>query len=322
MPFTGWKKLPCVEPNGTLMKATLLYIVPLLFFGSGASAQGYIPMLVGQASWQDENATAYLGPNISLYECMRYHLDGDSLVDGVTYRVLRLTGIQTSTNHVYSNMSSQTVWDGEFWALLREDTTERRVYIRPSGWPSDILLYDFSVGVGPYPSTYRYRQWSNMQVTSVDTMWLADGPHRRIDLLFGESIIEGVGAMSGFLETGLGNENHWLGHMVCHVVDGSEIHVVESTPSCPCGFNVGTASSSVPSPLRIGPSPTEGPCRLRGAWPNAPFLVYTNDGRVVLSGTCTGDGGALIDLSDLPGGTYIVEVIMPDAPHHVKIIRQ
>lgn len=92
--------------------------------------------------------------------------------------------------------------------------------------------------------------------------------------------------------------------------------------NCPCGIEfVGIRPMSVlPSP-RVGPSPTDGYCWLRNAPPGAPYRLSHTDGRVLVSGSCSGDGTALIDLGDRPPGTYILEV-MGDARRALRIVRQ
>lgn len=295
-------------------------LAALMVLGHGVLAQSYVPLLKATATWQDENACASPGPNTSDYECVRYYLDGDSTLSDTLYQVLRRTGRTSHFNGIFPNMSYVNWFSGEFVALLREDTLARRVYIRPPGWPVSWLLYDFSVGVGPYPSTYRYYQWPDLQVTSVDTVWLNDGPHRRINFDAFESVIEGVGGISGFLESGVSGEIHWLGRLVCHVPEDSANYIVTSF-DCACYSNVGVHDQPV-TRLRIRPSPTVDLCYLEGAKPEALYFVRSLDGRLMKAGSCSNNGSATINLSHLPGGMYLIEVRDGNLDQRVKILKQ
>lgn len=296
-----------------------IVLASFLLVCAGLAGQSYIPLLDTSATWQDENATGSPGPNTGNFECLRYYLDGDSLVNDTTYQILRQTGRRSEYNNITG--VTHTVWyDGDFTGLLREDTSSRRVYIRPPGWAMDWLLYDFSAEVGPYPSNYRFYQTPNLVVTSVDTVWLTDGPHRRIN--FGEylGIIEGVGSTDGFMESGVMGEIHYLGQQVCHTVDGSANYIVNSF-DCACGSNV-SIPGHVPISIHVSPSPTTGICRLDGAPPNAPFVIHSMDGRVVLSGRCTSNGSAAIDISGLPAAIYLLNVIEATGSLRGKIVKE
>jgi hypothetical protein len=300
------------------MRPTALVWLTLL--SAGLAAQTYRPLLTYTATWQDENATASPGPNSSDYECRRYFLGGDTVIDETGYKVLLQTGRRSHWNNVFPSMNYTNDFDGSLVAFLREDTVQRLVHIRYPGWQSDFLLYDFSVNVGPYPYTDRYSDWSNIQVTEIDTVWLADGPHRRLHLGGIDAIVEGIGGMKGFMHSWIGGEYHWLRQLVCQTIDNSETYAVASG-LCACGSNVGTVDL-VSSPLLLSPVPTSDRCLLRGAKPNAPFRLYSPYGRVVYTGNCRADGSAILDLVDLPTGMYVVVVTGPLGPQSITVMKE
>ena len=284
-----------------------MVLIGVVCFCTSLCAQSYIPLLDTTASWQDENGWASPGPNTSSHHCIRYFLSGDSVVGGMCYFILRRTGSSRYDNNVFPGQSYTDWYSGEYVALLREDTSSRKVWIRPAGWSSELLFYDFSVGVGAYPNTYRYQsQWPNdLEVTSVDTIWLTDGPHRRWVFWDTEEVIEGVGGTSSFMYVG-GGEMHYPARLVCHALESTPNYSVASL-NCPCGSSVSVAER-IQSSLRIGPTLTSDECHLAGAPANARYRLLSLDGRMVTSGVCSGNGSTTVNLTNLPASVYLLEV--------------
>lgn len=298
----------------------LLLLISSTGFGAVLCAQTYIPMLDSTAAWQDENAYSSPGPNTSGDECLRYTIQGDSMVDGLTYKVLVRTGHISHTDHVFPNESWTQWFSGNYVGLLREDTAARRVFIRPAGWTYDWLLYDFSVGVGPYPFTYRYYGVEGLEVVDVDTIMLIDGPHRRFNFSNSGSMIEGVGDVAGFLPSWGSGEVHWMGTLVCQTRNDSTIYSGFNV-SCPCSPTVGL-SPTRSSTFRVGPSPTNDICYIAGAPASASYRLLTMDGRAVGSGFCQSDGSTVLDLSGFPAAVYLIEFMKDDQRLFAKIIKQ
>jgi hypothetical protein len=271
------------------------------------------------ATWQDQYGSYDLGPDVSEAECYSYYLDGDTMLNGLSYSTLRKNGMHF---HAQSEppFNSNTNWySATLVGFLREDTTLRKVYIFDPAWSGtqEFLFYDLSVGIGPYPPTYRYG--TDLEVVGVDSMVLNDGPHRRTTLNNGDQIVEGVGSLSGFMPSETSNQ-HWLAQLVCHTQGGTPDFEVDSY-DCPCGSITGIDVRSPPN-LLIGPSPTTGECRLAGAPTNAPFRVYSMDGRIVRSGTCSRAGPTVIDLTGLSAAIYVVEVLDATRAFQVKVIKE
>ena len=297
-----------------------LAVMLFLPLGFSLMGQSYLPLLDDLGAWQDENATASPGPNTASFECLRYYLDGDSVVDNVTYQILRQTGRRRYSDLIDSSHDHTYWYDGHFAALLREDTSNRRVYIRPPDWWMDLLFYDFSAGVGPYPSTYRFYQSPGREVVSVDTIWLTDGPHRRINFDEYRWIAEGIGSSEGLMESGIMGEIPYMGRQVCHTLNGIPNYIVSSL-DCACGSNVSVPSHAIRD-LHVSPSPSSNTSQLNGAVPHAPFRIRALDGRIVHAGVCSENGTATLDMSSLPAAIYLVEVIDTVGTRMVKIVKE
>jgi hypothetical protein len=289
--------LSIVRATNAIMKYA--FVFPLLALGCDLVAQPYIPLLDTTATWLDHNEGGDPGPNTSFSECYLYDIATDTTLNDTAYRILRVTGRRSSSQSVPPFNSSQVWYSHTPLAFLREDTASRKVYIREFGLPYDLLLYDFSVGLGPYPETYLYGQgWT---VTAVDTVNLVDGPHRRISLGSSwEQIIEGIGRTRGFMP--LQVDFFWLPWLVCHSNVMSE-NVFVTIGGCECGSNVGIAEDA-PIQFRVSPSPTADLCHVQGAPANANLFLRNTTGGLLRTMRCNADGMATLDLSALPAGCY------------------
>jgi hypothetical protein len=286
-------------------------IFVLAFISLKDSAQAYRPLLSSNATWQDEHGWANPGPSTSSSECLRYYLDGDSMVDGSSYQILRRSSIFAS------------VFDGSYVGLLREDTAQRSVYIYRSHLIGDELLYMFPRQLGPYPSTYRYGplpEWDTLEVVNIDTVWLSDEPHIRSTLSNGDTLIEGIGSVFAFMPSTQWGEIHWWARLICYSLNGT---VVFSAPHFFCGCELPVGVNPVAEhPIRIHPSPTDGLCYLTGAPANTRFVVRSLDGRTVLIGASSINGTSEINMSNLPASLYFIEILNKRNPEILKIIKQ
>jgi hypothetical protein len=214
-----------------------------------------------------------------------------------------------------------TLFNGSYVALLREDSVQRTVHIYRSPATGDELLYAFPLELGPYPATYRYPDWlGDIEVVAIDTVLLADGPHRRLTLNTEDIIIEGVGSVYSFMPSTQSGEIHWLARLVCHTVDGMVVFSGYYV-NCECEFTVGVKPAS-PTQLSIHPSPTTELCHLTGAPANTGFVIRSTDGRTAHAGVSSFDGTALIDMSHLPKALYFLEILDKRMPAVVKIVKQ
>ena len=287
----------------------------------GLTAQSYIPLLRPSAAWEDQYGCYVEGIDIAVSECSRYTIAGDSVRNDTTYAILRRTGRIMNIYLVYPEWNDTNWYSNQFVGLLREDTIERQVYIRKPGWSVDRLLYDFSAGVGFYPPTYLFDDAEDLEVTSVDTLWLTDGPHRRMNFFFAMyAIIEGIGCNWGFMKRSILGDVCYPGQLNIHAV-GDSVNYSASGYHCQYWSPVGVPTTSA-TRLRLGPSPTTDLCYLFEAPPNALFVIRSMDGRDVRYGTCSTNGTTTIDLSDLPTAIYLLEVFDTNGSLKARIVKE
>ncbi|MCT4580466.1 MAG: T9SS type A sorting domain-containing protein [Flavobacteriales bacterium] len=111
-------------------KVLLVGMLSVLWIG--VRAQGYTPLLDNYNEWR--LTSCYFG-------CVddKYYTDGDTIVDGNSYKIL-------DGYHYISRTF-----------LLREDIHERKVYLKLANYnsrPDEFLLYDFSLSVGDSMNVY------------------------------------------------------------------------------------------------------------------------------------------------------------------------
>ncbi|MBZ0328294.1 MAG: T9SS type A sorting domain-containing protein [Altibacter sp.] len=195
----------------------LLVLLLLLAFSNHSYSQDYTPLLDYYNEWNLRFCFA------SICDTDLYYTNGDTLVDGMNYKVL----------------------DGYHYIsrgfLLRENIPERKVYLKvilPSGI-SDYLLYDFSLPVGdsidmknpitPFPEDAGY-----FTVDSIIPRPLVDGNHYR-HFYFSPSAsntvstnnaiwIEGVGSMSIITAPSGDPDINGVGRVACMFKNGESFY--------------------------------------------------------------------------------------------------
>jgi len=279
-----------------------------LLLSEGILAQDYKALLGSMARWKD-NYMSLSGGDYAHFECYQYELGDDSVWNNNNYRVLTMFGI-------YS-LNGADNWNTETF-LIREDTNSQQVFVVTQPWSQERLLYDFSVGVGPYPQTFRHPDGGN--VIAVDSIDLIDGTHRRFTLSNGEKIIEGIGCGCGFMPKSSTAYEYYYG-LVCHSIDGVQDFYPGVSPDCPCDSFDGVEQQQS-SKLVFSPSPTDGYSRLDGASAYSRFVIGSMDGRIVVSGLCSSSGSATIDLSNLPSAMYVIEVQGASGTSRIRVIKE
>lgn len=190
------------------MNRILLFPGLFLSLISIAVSQPYEPMVVEGAHWRyAEIDHTDVAPYAEIYE---YYIRGDTLVNNTTYKKLywRLLGPTIfSFDPPYQPIASQP-----FPLVgLREDTTSQQVFAfyfntgsflsspcADSSDSSEVILFDFSYGIGDTVSLCRY-QFSPSDTVAIDTVvriidtTFFGYSRRSIETSLGVWFIQGVG---------------------------------------------------------------------------------------------------------------------------------
>jgi hypothetical protein len=162
-------------------------------------SQNYYPLPFDSGVWQEEYV--HTSPNVWLSRLDLFYFNGDTIIDGVTYKKMINEG---SSNGFYKG----------YYGAMRQDTFEQKVYFIDRDSLTEAVLYEFDLSVGDtlkFLNKYDIDNPLTDSVVLVDSIGLItiDNTERRqffyhVDLIGFEfpesgSIIEGVGNTHGFV---------------------------------------------------------------------------------------------------------------------------
>lgn len=225
-----------------------------------AGAQ-YRPLPTANAHWIEQHAWLNCcGTGSNYVTCTRrIHFGTDTVMNGHTYQELRTEGI-CQVQYISDPWPPYDYTEtDERLAFIRQDTAARRVFAWDPWSAADTLVYDFNLGVGPYPATY-INQYPDLAVTAVDSVQLADGWHRRWKLnVTGFSddtaaVIEGIGSTYGVFGP-MWPPFEWTDDLKCFSNDSMVIYTwPNGDPGEDCSFAM-EARPPVPMSPTLGASP-------------------------------------------------------------------
>jgi hypothetical protein len=151
------------------MKKALIYL--FLSVSLNLHSQTYMPLLDTTTIWTVEYNDYVSLPPESWQ--VQYNFEKDTLIDLINYKY-------------FGNN-----------AILREDTINRKVYLRENSLNHECLLYDFNAKKGDTIEVCNFQ----ILIDSVSTVKICNGHERKIFYYQGKYYIEGIGSNLGFLET-------------------------------------------------------------------------------------------------------------------------
>lgn len=201
-----------------------------LLYGSIAVSQTYQPMPFNNPHWVDYYQ--YQNNRTSVNECRRVRVEsiGDSTINTLLYKVLkRTTENKTGQFGFQCTMTTGLTTDT---LLLRNDSLNKKVFIRPYYLNRDTILYDFNLSVGDtLKESFNYNKagGSVVIVTSTDSIQAFNTSkyHRLLTLQNQQTsrsfvLIEGIGSNEGFLNN-LNLTNFDAADLECHKVNGQMV---------------------------------------------------------------------------------------------------
>jgi hypothetical protein len=144
---------------------------------------------------------------------------GDTTIDNLNYHKLYEGGTSFGPGGPYYSAP-------EFAAIyVRDDTANKKVFIRFAGLSLEILLYDFGLNVGDtLPDAYTSAKVAGVFITAIDSILLEDNTYRRrlklnsvgyVSVIDSLSLIEGIGYTGGLLRPILPDHFEGGSHLAC-----------------------------------------------------------------------------------------------------------
>jgi hypothetical protein len=247
------------------MKKILLFFI-LFFSFQVAFSQSYVPFPTQVGSqWREYYEWNYGATNQSLCEKKIYTIVGDTILDSMNYQVVQEKLNRSSST--FQNCSVLTPISANDSIYLRNDTANKKVWIRFDGNNPDTLLYDFDLKVGDTMySLARYRNSSSsfdVVLDSIDTVTYGGIQRRRFNFKspwypWGsiKHVIEGIGGTHSFLNPFFEGYGWGYSDLVCFSTPSQKIYP-DSLTSCRIITSLSNENLKVKQVV-IFPNPTQG----------------------------------------------------------------
>ncbi|MFN0032675.1 MAG: T9SS type A sorting domain-containing protein [Flavobacteriales bacterium] len=264
-----------------------IFIVLFMFIITADAASQYDPIISESKTWK---CVSYgWGTNH-----FQYYLDGDSVIDAVTYKKLWQQG---------------EVGDAYMIGLLREDVAEQKVFIRSGN--TDALLYDFMLEEGDEASVYGLGSMHDVVVNSVTTELVGGSYRKKINFedAWGPAYwVEGVGSVYGIPDAALGMVTDYDPMVTCYY-EGNDLTWVNTEVENETCSETLFIETSLKAHCNLFPNPAHETINVvcvEGALQATQLNVLDMTGRVVMQQMLNADGA---DISVLPAGIYCLQLV-------------
>lgn len=279
----------------------LIIVIASILCTFSASAQSYIPMLGETNIWN--GVSCFFGCTVE-----PYYTTTDTIVDGNSYKIL------DGFHYIERNF------------LVREDVTERKVYMKLLGnhqLLNEYPLFDFSLESGD--TTNVYNPFSPLPedgglyvLDSIVSRPLENGNHRffylhavepSLSVSEGTVWIEGVGALS-LINTPGANRTE-SNHLGCAFKDGVlQYAFTDSIGSC---SNLSTENHQIESRLSVFPSLFSNEVNLTlSKFKPYQLQVYSTSGQLVYEKSVFQEQSHTISSRALPKGLLVFVLLFED----------
>lgn len=257
----------------------------------------YTPLLRQGIAWNIRNHQMGFDPCISygpLYNGAQFYLDGDSVINSITYQKVYSHPISEGTIPVpqtpcFYYEVNQTV--SNFEMLLYEDIGTQRVYVYDEMNDTLGLVLDFSLDVGD--TLWRY-DMPAVVITGIDSFMVNGDWRKELQTDAGESYWEGIGSANGLVAELYSPVSGILPY-VCVWHDG-----VNEFGGCQLYLN--TPEENVQASMKCFQQRIE----VSLTSPNQ-IRIFAYDGRLVYTQSLP-QGESVVDVSFLERGAYIIHI--------------
>ena len=279
----------------------------LLMGGWKMQAQDYKPLVEDGKQWNVLFSYPWSPPEPQHKYTDIYKIEGDTLLDGVSYKVMYATRNENLTG-----------WN--LWGFIRE-TEDGQVFSRRPSTSDEQLLYDFSMEVGDTICMCDYGFYECCMVVIEKGETIVNGePRQQIVLEYpwgngeGEVWIEGIGSLYGIIDSGSLFLTGGSTNLLCYYEDGDLIWH-NTMPGFDMYYIInpdGIEEDETSSVVSVFPNPSKGEITIEGV-EIAEIKVYNGLGQMVK----TFQGSNEINLSGLAEGIYLLRIMDAYGGNHV-----
>lgn len=299
------------------MKRVVLYII-LGFSFLSANSQTYHKLIRPNVYW---DVASYSGTLFCYYGIIRTEfVEGDTLIEGHYYRFANdygFIGVPAPDGSICPPYVVDTI--PYKYAILREDTIERKVFIYSEDYiPHDQLLYDFSLNTGDTLFSQYAGLGSYFVIDTVKDTILENGEIRKVFCLDPScwmNYIESIGGWQGLsnpLVMGLG-----FGWDLLCVKENDDNLWGNS-----CNYYFVGIKEGYNKKVEMFPNPTTDQITIQCPTTSSPFsLTILNSFGQVKHNQLSKDNSIKISLSHLPSGIYLAIIKNSKIFERQKIIK-
>lgn len=239
----------------------------------------------------------------------KYFVDGDSTYNSLDYK-----------KYYFTNDSIVTT--GSYFALLREDTIQKKVFAIAEGDAQEHLLYDFSLSISDtisvYPISFSYGFGPILiQVDLIDSILIGSDYHKRLKISgvtpgtgLDEYWIEGIGSTLGPFNSGITAffiTDVYFPTLLCFEKDSFILYNNPFYTECYLDYPVGIKENSSDIGLSIFPNPSINSLFIKSDNVIKSYKIKSQLGQI-MNQEMTNSDLLSIDISNYANGVYLVSV--------------
>ena len=191
----------------------------------------YHPFPDSSAMWREDKQGYQQIPLYMQHWNGQSSLGSDTMINTLTYKKI------LGTYNFSSNQVPDTFYQDKYLGAIRQNISQRKIFIVPVGGNTEILLYDFNLSVGnPIPTTYNDYKVASNNVYLSDSILIGNNYRKRFwvgDTSSNVSLIEGIGSSFGLMYPyPLTTNQYVLGRqLICFIQNGQTLYP-DSTYNC------------------------------------------------------------------------------------------
>lgn len=267
-----------------MKKALLILSFFICSLSFGQTYNGYVPFPTKDAYWVEhgENVSQHSPDKCIDYE---YRFAGDTVISTFQYSVIERTEIDQTTPN-----GCGPPWNAQIsistFGYLRNDSANKKVWLRFPNSNQDTLFYDFDFNVGDTIGNgdfYMSPPFINQVVDSIDTVYM--GNRYRKKLYYSspcrtpgdyDFLIEGIGARTGFTHNSSGCLTN--NSLIC--MGDSLGGIYPDSTTCNLITSI-SKKTKVKNEIQLSPNPTNGILKLQTQTNIQSIEIYNLQGQKV-----------------------------------------